>query len=143
MHNYRKNVNNSNPPIPGQEGDPTVYPGELQNITTRLLAYAAAHPKTKLLYLLTTPRLCDAATDTVIRTVLNPAAAAIMAAAGIPTLDPYTAIRTKCGGTPPTKGCEAEPAWGADCWCPHCPNGGYPWLTNSTLAAPIRALLAV
>ena len=134
MPNYR-----NNPPIPGQEGNAVVYPAELQNITTRLLAYAAAHPKTKLVYLLTTPRLCTT-DDEVIRTVLNVAAGKIMAAAGIPVLDPYTAIRAKCGGTPPTKGCESEPSWGADCWCPHCPPG-YSWLTNSTLAAPIRAML--
>lgn len=124
----------------GQEGNATVYPAELLNITTRLLAYAAAHPKTRLLYLLTTPRLCDAATDGVIHTVLNMEASAMMQRLGVPMLDPYSAIRTKCGGTPPTKGCETEPSWGSDCWCPHCP-AGYAWLTNSTLAGPIRAML--
>ena len=73
--------------------------------------------------------------------ILNPAASSIMRAAGIPILDPYTAIRTHCGGVPPTSGCKNEPTWGTQCWCPHCPGEGYVWLTNSTLASPLRAML--
>ena len=73
MHNYR-----SGAPVPGQEGPPTVYAAELQNFTSQLLAYTNSHPKTKLLYLLTTAQLCSASTDETIKSTLNPAAAAIM-----------------------------------------------------------------
>jgi len=98
--------------VPGQEGRPEPYAGELKNITDALLTYTRAHPKTRLLYLTTTPELCSAASDATIANILNVNATAIMAAAGIPVIDPYTAIRTKCGGTLPTKGCQNEPTWG-------------------------------
>ena len=135
MHNYR-----TDPPVPGQEGNATVYPGELAAIADALLGYTKTHPTTRLLFLLTTPQLCNASFDATIASILNPAAVNIMAARGIPVLDPHTPVREHCGGVLPTKGCANEPGWGGDCFCPHCPPG-YAWLVNGTLAGPIREML--
>jgi hypothetical protein len=135
MHDYAANGTG----VPGQSGNSSVYALQLALLAGRLIRYTATHPRTKLLFLMTTPYLCDGTIDRSIQG-LNAAAAGVMAELGVPTLDPYTAIRQYCGGTPPTPGCEAQPSWGGDCWCPHCPSG-YSWLTSSTLAAPIRAML--
>ena len=127
--------------MPGQGGNTTVYSSELANITARVVAYAAALPHTSVVFALTTPYLCDAVIDQTINGTLNVAARVVMAAAGVPVLDPYDAIRVKCGGTPPTSGCPSMPAWGNTCWCPHCSSDGYEWLTTSLLAPAIRAML--
>ena len=118
MHDYQTSGSGT----PGQSGNTSVYPGQLRDITTRLLAYAAANPPTRVVYALTTPYLCDAGIDRTINATLNAAARSIMAAAGVTVLDPYAAIRGHCGGAPPTPGCHAEPSWGAD-WCVGGPCG--------------------
>ena len=64
MHNYR-----ANPPVPGQEGNSSVYPGELEAITNILVDYTKTHPKTKLVYALTTAQMCSAQTDDTISKV--------------------------------------------------------------------------
>jgi acyl-CoA thioesterase-1 len=123
-------------PTPGQGGDYGVYAGQLASATARLVEYAA-RTKTKLLYGLTTPWLCTAATDAVISGVLNANATAIMAANNITVVDQHTPIVEKCGAAP------TEKCFGlTGCFCPHCPPG-YAWLAQTVIAPAIRkALLA-
>jgi hypothetical protein len=121
-------------PTPGQAGASDVYGAQLQAATDRLAA-AAARMGAKLLYGLTTPFLCSAATDGVITGVLNVNASRTMAAAGIPVVDLHTPIVDKCGAAP-TPACFGL----AGCFCPHCPPG-YSWLTTTVIAPAIRALL--
>lgn len=129
------------PGVPGQSGSSTVYAGQLEAIVLRLLAYVAEFPATKLLYISTTSYNCDAVIDASIQT-LNAQAAALMREYGIQYLDVYSAIRTECGGTPPTAGCENEPSWGSTCFCPHCPPG-YSWLVNSTILPAVQHALGL
>lgn len=106
-----------------------------------MTAYVAAYPATKLLFISTTSYNCDATIDASIR-VLNAQAATIMRTYGIPYVDVYSAIRTECGGTPPTPGCLDEPSWGNQCFCPHCPPG-YSWLVNSTILPAVQQALGL
>jgi len=136
MHNLVVNGTPGNGVTPGQSGNAADYLGPLTSATTRLVAFAAASGgKTKLVYTLTTPYLCDIATDSIIHSQLNIQAAALMATFGIPVLDPYSAIVAKCG-TAPVKSCFGENG----CWCPHCPPG-YSWLASTVLAPPLRKFL--
>lgn len=119
---------------PGQSGNSTVYPGELQQITAQLQAYAAK-VGAKLLFANTSPMLCDAGQNAVIPNTLNPAAISIMARAGIPTIDMYGTIVEKCGPVP-----QASCFGTQGCWCPHCPPG-YAWLAQTAIIPAIQKLL--
>jgi hypothetical protein len=114
---------------PGQSGWTTEYLPYLVNITQRLVAM-----KTKLIFGLTSPWLCDVNTDNIIQQ-LNADAAKLMATYGIPTVDLHKAITDKCGVAP-----QQECFGQQGCWCPHC-GAGYDWLANSTVAPAIRAVL--
>jgi hypothetical protein len=89
MHDYAP----SGSGVPGQSGNSSVYPAQLTQIAARLNAYAASNPRTKVVFFLTTPYLCDANIQTEIAG-LNAAAAPIMAAARIPVVDPFSAINS-------------------------------------------------
>ena len=101
MHNLGGPCTPGHGCVPGQSGAYTDYAAPMAAATARLVAFAAASGgKTKLLLALTTPYLCNAATDGVIAGVLNVNASSIAAAYGLPVLDPYTAIVNKCGRAP-------------------------------------------
>lgn len=100
--------------VPGQSGNTSVYISQLEVIVQRLVAYAAAHPRAKLLFVSTTPYLCTAQTDTAI-VGLNAAAAALMSRYAVPVVDVYAALRAHCGEGV-MAGCAKEPSWGKD-WC--------------------------
>ena len=121
---------------PGQQGNSSVYPGELEQIARGLQRlFPPATSRTKLLFALTSPMLCNANADGNV-VGLNNEAAAIMAALGVPTVDPHAAIVAKCGAVP------QQACFGANkCFCPHCSGAGYSWLANSTLAPAIRGML--
>ena len=102
------------------------------------LQSAPALKKTKLLFAITSPDLCNKPIDDIQRG-LNMQALAIMEKAGIPTVDLYAAITGKCGTVP-----QAECFGEKGCFCPHCPaHGGlgYSWLANSTIVPAIEKLL--
>lgn len=125
------------PCVPGQSGPPAEYAPYLKKIVAYLQS-APALKNTKLLFAITSPDLCNAALDA-IQVGLNKQAAAIMAEAGIPTVDLYKAITGKCGPVP-----QAECFGSKGCYCPHCPaNGGlgYSWLANNTIVPAINKLL--
>lgn len=121
--------------FPGQEGPIAAYAGELANITSRLKAYASA-VGAKLLFATTTPNMCSAAGDIVINGTLNPQAVSIMEGNSVPVVDNHAAIIAACGFSPNT-----DCLGFGGCWCPHCANGGYQWLANTTIAPAIRKLL--
>lgn len=131
LHNL---VNGTNV-VPGQSGNITNYAPYLDKIAGRL---AAMIPKTKVIFGLTTPELCSAATDAIVQHN-NVEAAAIMSKHGIPMVDMHKALVDKCGAAP-----QASCFGSNGCFCPHCPanNGlGYAWLANTTIAPAIRQLL--
>jgi len=131
--------NGANTTIPGGAGRSDVYAPQLRQIAAKLKAYTAA-TGAKLLFELTTPWLCVAATDALV-VKLNGDASKIMADLQIPTVDSHAAIIGKCGKAP-VASCFGDSNKG--CFCPHCPgNGGagYSWLVNTTLAPAIRKLL--
>ena len=123
---------------PGQGGPPDVYPAQLTNITEQL---KAKEPQAKLLYALTSPDECQVATNSIV-VGLNKKAAAIMASAGVPTVDLHRAITEKCGPVP-TASCFNS----TGCFCPHCNIGGqgagpgYDWLATSTIIPALTKLL--
>eukprot|EP00035_Acanthoeca_spectabilis_P017692 m.372006 g.372006 ORF g.372006 m.372006 type:complete len:394 (-) comp16686_c1_seq14:4568-5749(-) len=126
----------ANVTIPGQEGPMSAYVPELTNITTRLQAYAK-DTGAKLLFAITSPMLANVQADNDVLE-LNRRAAAIMADAGVPTVNLHSAVVGKCGAAPqPT--CFNHP----DCFSPHCSAEGYAWLANSTIAPAIRSQLGV
>ena len=118
--------------IPGQIAPPGEYAPYLQKIVDRLLRMSS---KTKLLFAITSPDLCNADIDA-IQVDLNKQAISIMAEANVPTVDLYSAITSKCGPVP-TSECFGQKG----CFCPHCHEGGYKWLANSTIVPALRALL--
>jgi hypothetical protein len=130
----------SNDTIPGQNGPSELYLGQLSLIVEWLQSWSAEATATtgktpQLVFLRTTPFLCNATSDGNIQ-AMNNGAAGIMAAAGIPTVDPYTAIVGHCGPAPqPAGGCGIP-----NCWCPHCPQQ-YPFL-GGFIAAALRPFLA-
>lgn len=136
MHNLVVNGTPGNGVVPGQSGNSSEYAGELAGVADRLLAFAAASGnKTKIMFGLTTPYLCDASIDGVITGTLNAAAAAIMAARGVWTVDMHGPIVEKCGPAP------VQECFGVkQCYCPHCP-GAYNWLADTIIAPAIRAAL--
>jgi len=119
---------------PGQNAPPDTYAGELAAITDRLRAFTARTPGAQLVFAHTTPYLCSAAADGCVQS-LNNAADAVMAAAGVPVIDPYGPIVAKCGKAP-VQNCFGE----TGCFCPHCPSG-YAWVANTVIIPALRALL--
>lgn len=134
MHDYVTNCTEGYGCVPGQSGNTTVYPGELLNITTRLVNFSQ-QIGAKLLFGLTTPMLNDATIDNVIENTLNTAAAQIMEANKITYIDLHKAITDKCGLAP-------QPSCfnSTGCWSPHCPPG-YSWLAANYIAPAIRSAL--
>ena len=136
MHNLATSGTPGHGTVPGQGGNASEYEAELLRVTARLVSAAqASGGKTTLMYGLTTPWLCDASIDGVITGTLNTAAAAIMASAGIWTVDMHGPIVEKCGQAPVTS-CFGV----SNCYCPHCPSG-YGWLAQTIIAPAIRAAL--
>merc|ERR1712159_401754 len=123
------------PCVPGQSGPPVEYRPYLEQIVKRLKQIASSSKgRTKLLFAITSPDLCNAAIDD-IQVQLNAQAAQVMADNDIPTVDLYHAITNKCGPVP-----QATCFGLKGCYCPHCPPG-YEWLANSTISPAIRKLL--
>jgi hypothetical protein len=125
---------------PGQQGNSSVYPGQLQNIAARLHTFCSQNG-CKLLFALTSAMMCKvSANDNV--SGLNHAARGIMAQLQIPTVDLQSAIIGKCGPVP-----QLECFGIQDCFCPHCPNSlarpspGYEWLAESTIVPAILKLV--
>lgn len=122
-----------NATLPGQNAPASEYAAGLYNVTRDLAAFRAS-TGVKLLYLLTTPMLCNATGDGCTQN-LNNQAVEIMNRFDVPVLDTRTPIVNKCGA-PPQSSCFNT----TGCWCPHCPPG-YAWLVNTTIAPAVRALL--
>jgi hypothetical protein len=82
---------------PGQQGNSSVYAGQLKTIATRLKAFCDGPGQCKLLFALTSAMICNVrANDNV--AVLNAQARLIMSALSIPTVDLQSAIVDKCAG---------------------------------------------
>ena len=122
--------------FPGQAGLLSNYKGALANITAKLRAYASA-TGAQLLFATTTAQMCSAASDIIVNGTINPQAAEVMAAANVPVVDLHAAIVAACGPSP-----NSTCLGFSGCWCPHCANGGYEWLANTTIAPAIRKMLA-
>eukprot|EP00040_Diaphanoeca_grandis_P005963 m.35340 g.35340 ORF g.35340 m.35340 type:complete len:376 (-) comp17117_c0_seq1:56-1183(-) len=140
----------ANVTIPGQEGNMTVYPGELKQIAMALKNWSSADGAgagAKLLFAITSPMMAAARPDEDVVN-LNTAAKQVMASVGIPTVDLYAAIVKECGPVPQSS-CFGIP----DCFSPHCggtathipgqPTKGYYWLANSTIAPAIKQELGL
>jgi hypothetical protein len=121
--------------VPGQSGDPAAYPGELEALTSELVSKAKAEG-TKLIFGVTSPMLCNASIDYIISDTLNPAARLIMEDYGVPTVDLYQAVTSKCGAVP-----QASCFNTTGCFCPHCSSDGYTFLAETVIAPAIRAAL--
>ena len=126
-------------PVPGQGGNASEYPAEMANVMERLVQFAASSGgKTRLVYGLTTPYLCDASVDGVISEELNPAAAGIASALGIEIVDMHGPIVNKCGPAGNSGGnCFGQ----GSCFCPHCNGVAYAWLADNVIAPALRLLL--
>ena len=127
--------NVQNQTIPGQAGPIDFYAPYLEKIAARL---ALLPSTTELIFGLTSPELCDASLDAVVKSN-NIAAKAIMEKHGIPVVDMHAAIVGKCGSAP-----VAECFGSKGCFCPHCPANdglGYAWLANTTIAPAILKYL--
>jgi hypothetical protein len=125
-----------NATVPGQQGNSTVYPHELEEIVLGLLKiFPPTTSRTKLLFALTSPMLCNMVADGNV-VALNNAAAAIMAKHGVPTVDNHSPIIAKCGAVP-TSVCFGVHG----CFCPHCNGDAYAWLSTSVIAPALRKLL--
>lgn len=128
------NLNNAT--VPGQSGPISEYAPYLEKITQKLVSWAGA--RTKLLFGITTPEMCDGSLDAVVRSN-NLAATGIMRKHGVPTVDLHAAIVGQCGASPNTN-CFNQ----SNCFCPHCPqaNGvGYEFLAKQVLVPAITKLL--
>jgi len=123
---------------PGQAGPIAEYAPYLERITEKLVSWAAAGG-TKLLFGITTPEMCDAALDAVVRGN-NAAAAAVMRKHGVPTVDLHAAVVGQCGASPNPR-CFNQSA----CFCPHCPQAdgvGYEFLAEHVLVPAISELIS-
>jgi len=118
--------------IPGQAGPIEEYAPFLEKIAEQL---AALRPTTKVIFGITTPEMCNKASDDVVVSN-NKAAVDIMAKYDIPTVDLHAAIVGECGPAP-----NATCFGVKNCYCPHCSDVGYEWLAEHTLAPAIRAAL--
>jgi hypothetical protein len=131
LHNYGHSAS------PGIEGPAWAYAPYLEKISAKLSQVFAGR-KTKLIFGITSPMLCNKDNDDVV-TANNADAAAIMAKYGIDTVDMHTAITDKCGPVP-----QASCFNSTSCFCPHCPaNGGigYKWLADTLIAPAVRNVL--
>ena len=122
-----------NETIPGQNGNSSVYPGQLAAIADVLDAFAVG-VGARVVGVLTTAFLCNVTSDGNI-VALNNVARGIYEAHGWPVVDMHTPIVDQCGA-PPVQSCFNS----TGCFCPHCPPG-YSWLANATLVPALRALL--
>lgn len=118
----------------GQSGPPADYAPYLEKIVDFLKA-APALNKTKLVFAITSPDLCNKPIDD-IQVKLNTQAVAIMSRNGIPTIDLYKAITGECGAVP-----QAQCFNSTNCFCPHCPGEGYNWLAGSTIVPALAKIL--
>ena len=129
------NLNNSK--LPGQAGPVAEYAPYLEKIVAKLAAWAA-RASTKLLFGITTPMMCDADSDAVVRSN-NRAAVAIMEKWKVPTVDLHAAVVGVCGAAP-NQMCFNQ----STCFCPHCPQAdgvGYEYLAEKVLVPAITKLL--
>merc|ERR1712087_631535 len=123
-----------NQTIPGQQGNSSVYGAELEQIVLRLKSTYSGM-KTKLVFALTSPVLCNANADGNV-VELNNIAAKIMHEHGVLLVDPHTAIISKCGPVP-----QASCLGFDKCFCPHCDSAGYKWLAETVYVPALRKLL--
>jgi hypothetical protein len=123
-----------NDTIPGQQGNSSVYPGELESIVTKL-QFIYKDSKTRLVFALTSPMLCNAEADGNV-VALNNAALDIMQRHNVLVVDPHSAIIKQCGAVP-----QASCFDHTDCFCPHCSSAGYAWLAENVYAPFLRSLL--
>ena len=130
---------------PGQQGNSSVYAGQLRQIASRLKSFCDGAGQCKLLFALTSAMVCNVrANDNVAS--LNAQARTIMGALEILTVDLQTAIVDKCApnGLPVTSCFNIS-----NCFCPHCPNSmarpspGYEWLAEHTIVPALQGLLGV
>jgi len=126
------NIGNST--VPGQAGPIAEYAPYLDKITKRLVALKGV----KVIFGITTPEMCDAASDAVVQSN-NKAAIAIMAKYKIPTVDLHAAVTGVCGPAPNAT-CFGQKT----CFCPHCPQAhgiGYEYLTTHVIVPAITKAL--
>lgn len=126
LHNLNENR------LPGQSGPIEEYAPYLDKIAQQL---AALDPKTKVVFGITTPEMCNAASDDVVVNN-NKDAVDIMAKYNIPTVDMHAPIIEECGPAP-NKTCLGI----NNCFCPHCSGDGYQWISERTIAPAIRQAL--
>jgi hypothetical protein len=135
----------SNITIPGQEGNTSVYKAQLANITARLVGFAASctTTKPKLLFATTTPMLCTKEQDDTVL-LLNAMALDVMKdpAHRVPVLDLHAAIVGECGAVP-QQSCPSVSDDGDPCFCPHCNDEAYAWLSTTAIAPAIRKELGL
>eukprot|EP00927_Polykrikos_kofoidii_P060828 TRINITY_DN55736_c0_g1_i1.p1 TRINITY_DN55736_c0_g1~~TRINITY_DN55736_c0_g1_i1.p1 ORF type:complete len:325 (-),score=49.15 TRINITY_DN55736_c0_g1_i1:173-1147(-) len=123
-----------NSTVPGQAGNASVYLPELEKIVQRLTAKYKGL-KTKLVFALTSPMLCDASADAFV-SARNVVVANLMSRYGVQVIDPHSAIVDKCGSAP------QQSCFGiAKCFCPHCPTAGYVWLSKMFFEPFLRSIL--
>eukprot|EP01060_Flectonema_neradi_P010185 TRINITY_DN17301_c1_g1_i2.p1 TRINITY_DN17301_c1_g1~~TRINITY_DN17301_c1_g1_i2.p1 ORF type:complete len:322 (+),score=53.02 TRINITY_DN17301_c1_g1_i2:44-967(+) len=108
-----------NSTTPGQQGNTSVYPGQLSQIAD---AIKEALPSTKIVFALTTPMVCNLDSDYNVQ-YLNKRATEIMTDRNIEVVDFHTPIANECGPIP-----QASCFNQTNCFCPHCPGVGYNWL---------------
>jgi len=125
-----------NSSVPGQNLPPTHYKEQLQQITDHLIAFAnSLQSKPKLVFVATTPFLCNLTSNGAVET-LNNLAADIMSPRKIPVVSAFDAIIKKCGPLP------ISDCFGVkDCFCPHCPTAGYEWTVANVLAPAVQRIL--
>ena len=140
MHNIVKSGTPGHGTTPGQSGNSSVYGAEMMEATKQLLLFVAqTDNKTRLVYGLTTPFLCDDNSDLVIRGILNREALAIMRQYNILTIDPHAAVVAKCG--PADKNTSNHCFNTVGCFCPHCNGDAYNWLVSNHIAPILRTVL--
>ena len=127
-----------NATVPGQYGNSSVYAGELEQIVLALLrTFPPATSRTRLVFALTSPMLCNVSADGNV-VALNNAARKIMSRHGVPMLDNYSPIVQQCGPSLPINSCFGI----QKCFCPHCPTAGYEWLAQTVIGPAIHNMLS-
>lgn len=131
------NLNNSTDP--GQAGPIAEYAPFLDKIAQKLAALRdSRNGTTKVVFGITTPEMCSADTDAVVRSN-NKAAVAIMSKYSIPMVDMHQLIIDQCGPAP-NMTCFGQ----STCFCPHCPQAGgvgYEYIAAKVIAPAIEKLL--